>query len=67
MIETSCGQLLFFKWCFQNNIIMYVEKHLETIEIDMKDNTPKKRTNKTIVSYKTIKKSSNIKHIITFK
>lgn len=65
-IETSCGQLLFFKWCFQNNIIKYVEDHIQTIENDMKDNTPKKRTNKTIVSYKTIKKSSNIKHTITF-
>lgn len=65
-IETSCGQLLFFKWCFQNNIIKYVEENLETIEKDMKSNTPKKRT-KNVVAYKTIKKSSNIKHTITFK
>ena len=66
-IETTPGQLLFFKWCFQNNIIKYVEDHLQTIENDMKANTPKKRTKKNIVSYKTIKKSSNIKHTITFK
>jgi hypothetical protein len=25
VIETSCGQLCFFRWCFQNNIFEYVE------------------------------------------
>ena len=67
-IETSCGQLCFFRWCFQNNIIKYVEKHIEIIEKDMKSNTPKKRVKKDcIVSYKSIKKSSDIKHTITFR
>lgn len=36
-IETSCGQLCFFRWLFQNNIIEYVEKYLDIIETDMKD------------------------------
>jgi hypothetical protein len=35
-IETSCGQLCFFRWCFQNDILSYVEKNLEKIEEDMK-------------------------------
>jgi hypothetical protein len=35
-IETSCGQLCFFRWCFENGILEYVQKHIETIENDMK-------------------------------
>lgn len=35
-IETSCGQLCFFRWCFQNNILNYVKDHLVDIEQDMK-------------------------------
>jgi hypothetical protein len=35
-LETSCGQLCFFRWCFQNGIIEYVEKNLKDIEEDMK-------------------------------
>lgn len=35
-LETSCGQLCFFRWCFQNGIIDYVENHLTEIENDMK-------------------------------
>ena len=27
-IETSCGQLCFFKWCFENNILDYVKKNM---------------------------------------
>ena len=36
-IETSCGQLTFFKWCFENKILDYVDKHLQIIEQDMKE------------------------------
>ncbi len=50
-LETSCGQLCFFRWCFQNGIIEFVEKHLEEIENDMKQSlkterkeTPQERT-----------------------
>lgn len=35
-IETSCGQLCFFRWCFQNNILKYVNGNLQEIEQDMK-------------------------------
>jgi hypothetical protein len=35
-IETSCGQLCFFRWCFQNGVLDYVEKNLDLIESDMK-------------------------------
>ena len=36
-IETSCGQLCFFRWCFQNNILEYVKNNFTTIESDMKN------------------------------
>lgn len=35
-IETSCGQLCFFRWCFENSILDYVKQHLQIIEQDMK-------------------------------
>lgn len=35
-IETSCGQLCFFRWCFQNGILDFVVNNLESIENDMK-------------------------------
>lgn len=64
-IFTSCGQLCFFKWCFENDIIKYVEKHINVIEKDMKIkcNTRKKMS---VAASKTMNKSSNIKHVITF-
>ena len=36
-IETSCGQLCFFRWCFENKILDYVKSNLTVIEKDMKD------------------------------
>jgi len=33
--ETTIGQLNFFRWIFQNNILQYIEKHQEQIEEDM--------------------------------
>lgn len=42
-IETSCGQLCFFRWCFQNNILNYVKEHLVDIEQDMKTSLKNKK------------------------
>jgi hypothetical protein len=42
-IETSCGQLSFFKWCFQNGILPYVKSHLDIIEKDMKQSLKLKK------------------------
>lgn len=36
-IHTSSGQLCFFRWCIQNNILEYVMKNLDVIENDMKN------------------------------
>lgn len=46
-IETSCGQLCFFRWCFENNILNYVKDNLSVIEQDMKNSLKSKKTVKT--------------------
>ena len=46
-LETTIGQLNFFRWVLQNDILDYVALHLDDIEQDMittlKDNTTKKK------------------------
>ncbi|NDD83073.1 hypothetical protein EBZ38_02150 [bacterium] len=42
-IETSCGQLCFFRWCFENNILSYVKDNLSQIEQDMKNSFKTKK------------------------
>jgi hypothetical protein len=42
-IETSCGQLCFFRWCFENNILEYVKDNLISIEQDMKSSLKNKK------------------------
>jgi hypothetical protein len=34
-IQTTIGQLNFFKWAFENEIIEYIEKYKSDIESDM--------------------------------
>lgn len=47
-IETTIGQLNFFKWSIQNNILDYVEQHIKEIQSDM---ILKKTDKKTIKDY----------------
>lgn len=42
-IETSCGQLCFFKWCFENGIVEHVIKNYDTIDYAMKHALPKRK------------------------
>jgi hypothetical protein len=46
-IETSCGQLCFFRWCFDNDILNYVKANLSTIEQDMKNSLKSKKSKKS--------------------
>lgn len=47
-IETTIGQLNFFKWAIENNIIEYIEKNYDDIERDMNSrNTTSKRRSPT--------------------
>lgn len=42
-IETSCGQLCFFRWCFENEILLFVKNNLNIIEQDMKSSLKQKK------------------------
>ncbi len=46
IMETTIGQLNFFKWAIENNIVDYIEKNYETIENDMnhRNSTSKHRS-----------------------
>jgi hypothetical protein len=46
-IETSCGQLCFFRWCFENGILSYVKANLNAIEQDMKNSLKDKKNPET--------------------
>jgi hypothetical protein len=52
--ETTIGQLNFFRWIFQNNILQYIEKHQEQIEEDM---TKFQSVKKGIVEKKPVRKN----------
>ena len=79
-IETTLGQLNFFKWALENKVIDYIEEHYEIIEQDMnnrnssakrKENinentkTRKKREELSISATKSIKKE-NVEIIVKF-
>jgi len=46
-IETTIGQLNFFKWCLENKVIHYIEENYDTIEKDMnnRNSTSKRKDN----------------------
>lgn len=54
-VETTVGQLNFFKWCIEKEIIDYIEKNIKDIKNDMKNFH--KSTTKDIVKVKSEKKS----------
>lgn len=55
-INTTIGQLNFFRWAFYNNIVEYVKTHNSAIEIDMLDAINRSSSNS---------KGSKRSHIIT--
>jgi len=79
LMETTIGQLNFFKWIINNNIIEYIEKHFDEINNDqvkrnstsknkLKTNnkTRKKREELSIFASKSIKKEK-VKIVVEFK
>jgi hypothetical protein len=77
-IQTTLGQLNFFKWAFDNNVINYIEENYVAIEKDMNcrnstskrkilpvQKTRKKREELSISATKTIKKE-NVEIVIKF-
>ena len=58
-IQTTIGQLNFFKWILENKILQYIQKNFETIEKDMnRRNSTSKRKDKT--NKKTRKKREEL-------
>ena len=63
-VQTTIGQLNFFKWALENKIIDYIHEHFEDIEEDMnsrntsskKRETRKKREELSISAMKSIKR-----------
>ena len=45
-IETTIGQLNFFKWAIENKVIQYIENNYEEIETDMNNNNSISKTKK---------------------
>ena len=60
-IQTTIGQLNFFKWALENEIIDYIEKEYDTIEKDMNTrNSTSKNKSGTVVDNKTRKKREEL-------
>jgi hypothetical protein len=62
-IETTLGQLNFFKWALENRVIDYIEENYETIEKDMNSrNSTSKRKEQIVVvdNSKTRKKREEL-------
>ena len=77
-IQTTIGQLNFFKWALENNIINYIENNYDKIEQDMnnrnsnskknksnKEDKRKKREELSVSASKSIKKE-DIEIIVSF-
>ena len=60
-IETTIGQLNFFKWALENKIIEYIENNYDTIEKDMNSrNSTSKRKEMSSENSKTRKKREEL-------
>jgi hypothetical protein len=60
-IETTIGQLNFFKWAIENNVIKYIEENYDEIEKDMNSrNSTSKRKELVADNSKTRKKREEL-------
>uniref|UniRef100_A0A6C0EQU8 Uncharacterized protein n=1 Tax=viral metagenome TaxID=1070528 RepID=A0A6C0EQU8_9ZZZZ len=60
-IETTIGQLNFFKWALENKVIDYIEENYEIIEKDMNSrNSTSKRKESVVDNSKTRKKREEL-------
>ncbi len=70
VIETTIGQLSFFKWAIEHKVLDYVEAHSEEIEKDMNETNKNKKKNTkrqqlSIAATRTIT-THEITHIVKF-
>ena len=60
-IETTIGQLNFFKWALENDVVKYIEENYEQIETDMNSrNSTSKRKEMSNDNAKTRKKREEL-------
>ena len=61
-IETTIGQLNFFKWTLENKVIDYIENHYDTIEKDMNSRNSTSKRKETVLgeNAKTRKKREEL-------
>jgi hypothetical protein len=61
-IETTIGQLNFFKWAIENKVVDYIEENYETIEKDMnnRNSTSKRKEQNLNDNTKTRKKREEL-------
>lgn len=61
-IQTTLGQLNFFKWALENELIAYIEQNYEAIEKDMnnRNSTAKRKITTSTCSQKTRKKREEL-------
>lgn len=61
-IETTIGQLNFFKWAIENKVIDYIEEHYEEIERDQtnRNSTSKRKEKEATGTSKTRKKREEL-------
>lgn len=59
-IQTTIGQLNFFKWAFENNVIKFIEQHYAEIEMDMNNRNSTAKKKNTPINQKTRKKREEL-------
>jgi hypothetical protein len=59
-IETTIGQLNFFKWALENKVIDYIEENYETIEKDMNSRNSTSKRKEQVDNSKTRKKREEL-------
>jgi len=55
-IQTTIGQLNFFKWALENNVIDYIEQNFKSIELDMNSRNSTSKNKKTDTNLKKTRK-----------
>jgi hypothetical protein len=59
-IQTTIGQLNFFRWALENNVIEYIENNYEHIEADMNHRNSTSKNKESLASNKTRKKREEL-------
>ena len=59
-IETTIGQLNFFKWAIENKVIDYIYEHYDDIEKDMNSRNSTSKRKENVDNKKTRKKREEL-------